>query len=79
VFYRDATFYSADDVAKLLVQAGYSIDEWGQTLAHSLSETHFVEPLQPGYGQCAFVVVSAQRREWSMEPVFDHLPAKTGV
>jgi ubiquinone/menaquinone biosynthesis C-methylase UbiE len=63
VFYRDATFYSADDVAKLLVQAGYSIDAWGQTLAHSLSETYFVEPLQPGYGQCAFVVVCAKRKE----------------
>lgn len=60
-FYRDATFYSACEVADLLRRAGFAIDAWGQTLARSLSETREMEPLHPGHGRCAFVVVSASR------------------
>ncbi len=61
VFYREATFYSADDVAQLLGEEGFSIEAWGQTLAHPLSETLEIEPLRPGRGRCAFVVVAARR------------------
>jgi SAM-dependent methyltransferase len=61
VFYREATFYSADEVARLLREAGFSIEGWGQTLAHSLSATREIEPLRAGRGQCAFAVVSATR------------------
>ena len=59
VFYREATFFSADEVARLLIARGFSIHAWGQTLAHPLPETREIEPLRPGYGQCAFVVVAA--------------------
>jgi SAM-dependent methyltransferase len=62
VFYRDATFYSADEVAQLLLAAGFSINSWGQTLAHPLAETREIEPLRTGRGQCAFVVVAAIRQ-----------------
>lgn len=60
VFYRDATFYSADEVQQLLEDAGFLISAWAQTLAHPLSETRDVEALLPGRGRCAFVVVAAQ-------------------
>jgi SAM-dependent methyltransferase len=63
VFYRDATFYSSDEVAQLLLETGFSISAWGQTLAHSLSETREIESLQPGRGQCAFVVIAATRED----------------
>jgi len=59
VFYREATFYSADEVACLLLEAGFAIIAWGQTLAHPLPETREIEPLRTGRGQCAFVVVAA--------------------
>jgi len=59
VFYREATFYSADEVARLLQVGGFAISAWGQTLAHPLPETHEIEPLRAGRGQCAFVVVAA--------------------
>jgi SAM-dependent methyltransferase len=62
MFYRLATFYSADDVAQLLLEAGFSIDAWGQTLARPLPETREIEALGPGYGKRAFVVVSARRK-----------------
>lgn len=61
VFYRDATFYSADEVAGFLEGGGFRVDAWGQTLAHSLAETRDIEPLRPGRGENAFVVVSAIR------------------
>jgi len=59
VFYREATFYSADEVGRLLLETGFSISSWGQTLAHPLAKTHEIEPLRAGRGQCAFVVVAA--------------------
>lgn len=63
VFYREATFYSATEVERLLLEAGFSIDAWGQTLAHPLPETLEIESLRPGRGQCAFVVVAAGNRK----------------
>ncbi|NWG87909.1 MAG: methyltransferase domain-containing protein [Hydrogenophilaceae bacterium] len=59
VFYREATFFSADEVARLLPETGFAIEAWGQTLARPLAETREIEPLRPGRGQCAFVVVAA--------------------
>lgn len=63
VFYREATFYSAAEVERLLLEAGFSIDTWGQTLTQPLSDTREVEALRPGRGQCAFVVVAAGNRK----------------
>jgi ubiquinone/menaquinone biosynthesis C-methylase UbiE len=63
VFYREATFYSAAEVERLLLDAGFSIDAWAQTLEHPLPETREIEPLRPGSGQCAFVVVAASARK----------------
>jgi ubiquinone/menaquinone biosynthesis C-methylase UbiE len=61
VFYRDATFFSAAEVEQLLRDTGFTTPVWVQTLTKSLQETREIEPLNRGYGQGAFVVVSAQR------------------
>jgi SAM-dependent methyltransferase len=61
VFYRDATFYSADEVNQLLLESDFSVSAWGQTLAHPLPETREIEPLRSGHGQYAFVIVLATR------------------
>ena len=61
-FYREATFYSADAVEEMLLESGFLVHNWVQTLARPLSETHEIEPLQPGRGKCAFVVVAAHTR-----------------
>ena len=63
IFYREATFYSAEDVERLLGQAGFAIKAWGQTLSRPLAEIRDVEPLQSGRGRCAFVVVSARKAQ----------------
>lgn len=63
VFYREATFISADEVERLLLETGFSIDAWGQTLARPLPETLEIESLRAGRGQCAFVVVAATKED----------------
>lgn len=59
VFYREARFYSAEEVAAILEGGGLRVDAWGQTLIHSPEQTAEIEPLRAGRGQGAFVVVSA--------------------
>lgn len=62
VFYRQATFYAAGEIERLLYQAGFSVHAWGQTLSRPLPDIVDIEPLQPGHGRCAFIVVNASKR-----------------
>ncbi|HVB69502.1 MAG TPA: class I SAM-dependent methyltransferase [Acetobacteraceae bacterium] len=61
VFYREATFFSAAEVAELLASGGFADAEWRQTLAGPLARTPEDEPVLPGTGAGAFVAVRAQR------------------
>jgi len=61
VFYREATFYSADEVEQLLRDTGFTKPVWVQTLSKMLDETREIEPLHTGRGQGAFVVVKMKR------------------
>lgn len=61
VFYREATFYSADEVGLFLAKTGFLIDDWGQTLARPLHKICEIEPLRTGHGLCAFVVAAATK------------------
>lgn len=61
VFYRAATFYRAAEVEQLLRGEHFAISGWAQTLVHPLAETHEIEPVRPGHGRGAFVVVAAER------------------
>lgn len=60
VFYRMASFVSADEVEQLLLATGFSISAWAQTLVRPLAETLDIEPVRPGRGSGAFVVVTAR-------------------
>lgn len=57
VFYREATFYSSDEVERLLHDNGFPCQVWGQTLSRPLVEIREIEPLRAGRGSDAFVVV----------------------
>jgi SAM-dependent methyltransferase len=59
VFYREARFYSALEVERLLGDAGFIDLVWGQTLAKPLNEVQEIEPLGNGHGHGGFVVVKA--------------------
>jgi ubiquinone/menaquinone biosynthesis C-methylase UbiE len=61
VFYREATFFAADEVERQLRDTGFTDLIWVQTLSKTLDETREIEPLYVGYGQGAFVVVKANR------------------
>jgi SAM-dependent methyltransferase len=61
VFYRDAKFFSADEVERLLAQAGFGAPVWVQTLCRPLPEIREPEPLRAGRGEGSFVVVRASR------------------
>ncbi len=58
VFYREATFYTAQEVDRLLDEAGFGPRTWLQTLWSS-PETDVIEPVRPGTGEGAFVAVGA--------------------
>nr|WP_305907647.1 class I SAM-dependent methyltransferase [Methylomarinum sp. Ch1-1]MDP4520414.1 class I SAM-dependent methyltransferase [Methylomarinum sp. Ch1-1] len=53
VFYQEATFFSADEVEKLLLDNGFTIDAWGQTLAHPFRKYGRSKP----YAQGAVIVL----------------------
>jgi SAM-dependent methyltransferase len=58
-FYRDATFYGASEVEDLLRSAGFLVRGWAQTLFGASPAMQEIEPVRPGVGQGAFVVVHA--------------------
>lgn len=61
VFYREASFYSAEQVAASLAESGFEAGSWVQTLTQPLDLMREVEATQPGRGRGAFVVVRAKR------------------
>jgi SAM-dependent methyltransferase len=63
VFYREAVFYSATEVGDLLRAGRFAARAWGQTLVRPLAEITEIEPVRPGIGNGAFVVVTADRTE----------------
>ena len=61
LFYRDAIFYSTDEVLAHLTQAGFHDFSCRQTIFSGLAETTEEEPVLAGYGQGSFVVVQGRR------------------
>lgn len=59
MFYRNARFLSADDIAKELDRAGFVKAQWCQTLCTSASGNLLYDVL-PGHEKGGFVVVRAQ-------------------
>ena len=60
-FYQQATFFSAGEVERLLIDAGLVVEERGQTLFGSLEAVTEVQPVRPGHGEGGFAVVAARR------------------
>jgi SAM-dependent methyltransferase len=64
-FYRGAKSYSAPEVMRLLDEAGFRHIESRQTLYNPPGEMNSPEPVREGYGEGAFVVLSALKEEGS--------------
>jgi diguanylate cyclase (GGDEF)-like protein/PAS domain S-box-containing protein len=62
VFYREATFYSGEEVEHLLRQSGFASQVRVETVSRPLSDMREIEPFHEGRGTGAFVVVRGTRQ-----------------
>ncbi len=60
-FYRNATFYSVDEIIKYLEKAGFRDFKFVQTIFRGLIHIDKVEPVKSGYGAGSFVVIKARK------------------
>lgn len=61
VFYREATFYSLEQVLDYLKRTDFHSFSFRQTIFQPLDEIKEVEPVKDGYGEGSFVVIHAVR------------------
>ena len=61
VFYKVATFFSVDEVVRVMRQAGFKDFVFRQTIFRSLSEIDDKEPVKSGYGEGSFVVIRGRK------------------
>jgi SAM-dependent methyltransferase len=61
VFYRDATFFTTEEVLSLMETVGLVSFRITQTLFHPLDQITAVEEFREGYGQGSFVVLSGKK------------------
>jgi ubiquinone/menaquinone biosynthesis C-methylase UbiE len=61
LFYKDATFYSVDELLAHLKQAGFSRFSFSQTLFGPVDEMREPDLVKKGYGEGSFVVIKAER------------------
>ena len=62
VFYKDATFFSVDELVEIMDQSGFVDLTFKQTIFRSLSEIMRNEPVKSGYGEGSFVVIRGRKR-----------------
>ena len=63
VFYKLATFFSVDEVVKIMCQSGFTDFRFRQTIFRSLSETKDKEPVKLGYGEGSFVAIRGRKEQ----------------
>jgi len=61
VFYREATFYSVDEVINYLKHAGFHQFIFYQTIFSTLNQITKIEPVKQGYGKGSFVVIRGKK------------------
>ncbi|NPV02957.1 MAG: class I SAM-dependent methyltransferase [Brevinematales bacterium] len=57
VFYKDAVFFSVDDIIRLYQEAGFSNFDYRQTIFGKLDDAKHIEQVKKGYGEGSFVVI----------------------
>jgi SAM-dependent methyltransferase len=61
VFYKEATFFSVDELVQVMMRAGFEGLTFNQTIFKTLAETTIDEPVKPGYGEGSFVVIRGSK------------------
>jgi len=62
VFYKEATFYSVDEVLEIMNQTGFNDFRFRQTIFRNLSEITEHETVKSGYGAGSFVVIRSKKK-----------------
>ncbi|MFH1350584.1 MAG: class I SAM-dependent methyltransferase [Pseudomonadota bacterium] len=63
VFYKEATFFSVDELVEYMNHAGFTELTFNQTIFGTLAETARDEPVKPGYGEGSFVVIRGRKEQ----------------
>jgi SAM-dependent methyltransferase len=63
VFYKIATFFTVDEVVKIMRQAGFTDFIFRQTIFRNLSGVNENEPVEPGYGEGSFVTIRGRKEQ----------------
>ena len=69
VFYREATFFSVEELVGFIDQAGFKDLTFNQTIFKTLTETTRDEPVKPGHGEGSFVVICGRKEQVEMTGV----------
>jgi len=59
IFYKEADFYSTDEIINLFKETGFSNFSIVQTVFHDLEDIKHIEHAKEGYGEGSFVVIRA--------------------
>ena len=59
IFYKEADFYSVDEIIDLLKETEFSNFKIVQTVFHDLKDIKHIDPVKEGYGEGSFVVIRA--------------------
>ncbi|MCF8069666.1 MAG: class I SAM-dependent methyltransferase [Desulfobacterales bacterium] len=60
-FYKEATFYSVDEILETAKRHGYNEFSFRQTIFYELSKITEFEKITPGYGKGSFVVIRGRK------------------
>ena len=66
VFYKEATFFSAGELAEMMGRAGFIDLTFKQTIFKPLREITRDEPVTHGYGEGSFVVIRGRKQKEKM-------------
>jgi SAM-dependent methyltransferase len=60
-FYRDATFYTVEEIVKVLKSTGFTNFKFVQTLFSDTGKSSHRQAVKEGYGEGSFIVLRAQK------------------
>ena len=63
IFYKEATFFSADELMEIMDRSGFVDLAFNQTIFKTLSDTARDEPVKPGHGEGFFLVIRCRKGE----------------
>jgi SAM-dependent methyltransferase len=63
LFYKDAVFFSTEEIYKLLIAGGFTIGQTYQTVFGKLNDIKEIQQPEKGSGKGSFVVIKAKKHE----------------